>query len=39
MASEPLWPDEQGITRFREIPAGHIAVARRGSEPRVEALP
>jgi glutamine amidotransferase len=38
MASEPLWPDEQGIARFREIPAGHLAVARRGSEPRVEAL-
>ncbi len=38
MASEPLWPDEQGVARFREIPAGHLAVARRGSEPRVEAL-
>jgi hypothetical protein len=38
MASEPLWPDEQGIARFREIPAGHLAVACRGSEPRVEAL-
>ncbi|HEX9575520.1 MAG TPA: class II glutamine amidotransferase [Myxococcales bacterium] len=38
MASEPLWPDAQGIARFREVPAGHLAVARRGSEPRVEAL-
>jgi len=38
MASEPLWPDEQGIARFREIPAGHLAVAGRGGEPRVEAL-
>ena len=38
MASEPLWSDEQGIARFREVPAGHLAVARRGSEPRVEAL-
>ncbi len=38
MASEPLWTDEQGIARFREVPAGHLAVARRGSEPRVEAI-
>jgi ergothioneine biosynthesis protein EgtC len=38
MASEPLWSDEQGIARFREVPAGHLAVARRGSETRVEAL-
>jgi len=38
MASEPLWPDVQGVARFREVPAGHLAVARRGSEPRVEAL-
>ena len=38
MASEPLWPDVQGAARFREVPAGYLAVARRGSEPRVEAL-
>ena len=38
MASEPLWPDEQGIARFREIPSGHLAVVRRGGEPRVEPL-
>ena len=38
MASEPLWPDDRGIARFREVPAGHLAVARRGSEPLVEAL-
>jgi len=24
--------------RFREVPGGHLAVARRESEPRVEAL-
>jgi predicted glutamine amidotransferase len=36
MASEPLWPAGQGARRFREIPAGHLAVARRGSELRVE---
>jgi glutamine amidotransferase len=38
MASEALWPDDRGIARFREVPAGHLAVARRGSEPLVEAL-
>jgi predicted glutamine amidotransferase len=38
MASEPLWPDEQGVARFREIPPGHIAVVGRGGEPRVEPL-
>ena len=38
MASEPLWPAEQGVARFREIPAGHLAVLRRGSDPHVERL-
>jgi hypothetical protein len=38
MASEPLWPAEQGAARFREIPAGHLSVARRGADPRMEPL-
>ena len=33
-ASEPLWPDG----RFREVPSGHLAVARAGEELRVEAI-
>jgi len=38
MASEPLWGEGQGSTSFREIPAGHLAVARKGHDVRVEAL-
>ena len=38
MASEPLWAEERGSTTFREIPAGHAAIARRGRDVRVEAL-
>jgi glutamine amidotransferase len=38
MASEPLWSEEQGSGRFREIPPRHMAIARRGDDARVEAL-
>ncbi|HWE26252.1 MAG TPA: hypothetical protein VG496_20115, partial [Myxococcales bacterium] len=38
MASEPLWPEEQGGGRFREVPPGHFAIARRGEDVRVEAV-
>ena len=38
MASEPLWPAEQGATRFREIPVAHLAVIERGGDLRVEPL-
>ena len=38
MASEPLWPEEQGGQRFREVPAGYLAVARKGEDVLVEAL-
>ncbi len=38
MASEPLWPDEEGVARFREVPAGRLVTVRRGEEPRVEAI-
>ena len=38
MASEPLWPEEQGGGRFKAIPPGHLAIARRGDDLRLEAI-
>jgi gamma-glutamyl hercynylcysteine S-oxide hydrolase len=38
MASEPLWAEEQGGGRFKEVPAGHLAIARRDDDVRVEAI-
>jgi ergothioneine biosynthesis protein EgtC len=38
MASEPLWTEEQGGGRFREVPAGHLAIARRDDDVRLEAI-
>lgn len=38
MASEPLWAEEQGGGRFKEIPASHLAIARRGEDLRLEAI-
>jgi len=38
MASEPLWPEEQGSGRFREIPRGHLAIARPGRDLQLEAI-
>jgi glutamine amidotransferase len=38
VASEPLWSEAQGGGSFKEVPAGHLVAARRGEEPRVEAI-